>query len=44
MVNLERLAAKWQKLLRLQDWEVNINYYRAREFTNPDARVNVRLI
>ena len=37
MVNLTKLASKWQKLLRLQDWEVNIDYYRAREFTNPDA-------
>ena len=37
MVNLERMAAKWQKLLRLQDWEVNIDYYRAREFANADA-------
>lgn len=37
MVNLTRLASKWQKILRLQDWEVTIDYYRARDFTNADA-------
>ena len=37
MVNLAKLASKWQKILRLQDWEVTIDFYRAREFTNADA-------
>ena len=37
MVNLAKLASKWQKILRLQDWEVTIDFYRARDFTNADA-------
>ena len=37
MVNLSKVASKWQKILRLQDWEVDIDFYRAREFTNADA-------
>ena len=37
MVNLAKLASKWQKILRLQDWEVTIDFYRAREFSNSDA-------
>lgn len=37
MVNLSKVASKWQKILRLQDWEVTIDYYRARDFTNADA-------
>lgn len=37
MKNLSKLSAKWQKILRLQDWEVDINFYRSRDFTNPDA-------
>ena len=37
MVNLTKLASKWQKILRLQDWEVTIDFYRAREFSNSDA-------
>ena len=37
MKNLSKLSAKWQKILRLQDWEVDINFYRARDFTNADA-------
>lgn len=37
MVNLSKVASKWQKILRLQDWEVTIDYYRARDFANADA-------
>ena len=37
MVNLSKVASKWQKILRLQDWQVDIDFYRAREFTNADA-------
>ena len=37
MKNLSKLSAKWQKILRLQDWEVDINFYRSRDFTNSDA-------
>ena len=37
MKNLSKLSAKWQKILRLQDWEVDINFYRARDFTNSGA-------
>ena len=37
MVNLTKMASKWQKILRLQDWEVTIDFYRAREFSNSDA-------
>lgn len=37
MVNLSKVASKWQKILRLQDWQVDIDFYRARDFTNADA-------
>ena len=37
MVNLSKVASRWQKILRLQDWQVDIDFYRAREFTNADA-------
>ena len=37
MVNLNRLVAKWQKILRLQDWDVNTEYSRERDFTNKQA-------
>ena len=37
MVNLSKVASRWQKILRLQDWEVDIDFYRARDFTNADA-------
>jgi hypothetical protein len=37
MKNLSKLSAKWQKILRLQDWEVDINFYRSRDFANSDA-------
>ena len=30
MVNLTNMASKWQKLLRLQDWEVNIAAWNRR--------------
>lgn len=37
MVNLSKVASRWQKILRLQDWQVDIDFYRARDFTNADA-------
>ena len=37
MVNLSKVASRWQKILRLQDWQVDIDFYRAREFANADA-------
>ena len=37
MVNLDKLSSKWQKLLRLQDWEVNVDYSRERDFANKEA-------
>ena len=37
MKNLSKITAKWQKVLRLRDWEIDINFYRARDFSNLDA-------
>ena len=34
MVNLTKMASKWQKLLRLQDWEVNIAAWNRRVTQN----------
>lgn len=39
VIGLEGCCAQWQKLLRLQDWEINVSYGRMRELSDTGKTV-----
>lgn len=41
--NLKDLCAKWQMILRLQDWDVEVKYSRDRDFNSPGCQAECRI-
>ena len=37
--DLEKLLAKWQRLLRLQDWNIQVRFVRGHEIDDCQARI-----